>query len=92
VDLQNEFLLTDRVIVVTGGTSILGEAFINGITKAGETVGILGRNRKIAEVISRKINLEGGKTIVLYADVTNKNDLTNAKKHYWMYMEKLTAL
>jgi NADP-dependent 3-hydroxy acid dehydrogenase YdfG len=41
---MNEFSLSDKVIVVTGGTGILGNSFINGIVEAGGTVGILGRN------------------------------------------------
>lgn len=80
MESDNEFLLTDKVIVVTGGTGILGEAFMTGIAKAGGTVGILGRNRKLAEERASKINLSGGKAIALCADVTRKSDLANAKK------------
>ena len=42
------FSLKDKVIVVTGGTGILGHAFINAIAKAGGIVGVMGRNEKIA--------------------------------------------
>lgn len=74
------FSLDGKVIVVTGGTGIIGKAFIEAISEAGGTVGILGRNRNVAEERATKINLNGGKAIALCADVTNKNDLTNAKK------------
>jgi NAD(P)-dependent dehydrogenase (short-subunit alcohol dehydrogenase family) len=78
--MSNLFSLEGKVIVITGGTGVLGNSFIDGITEAGGTVGILGRNRKIAEERATKINREGGKAIALCADVTNKNDLINAKK------------
>lgn len=78
--VNKQFSLEGRVIVVTGGTGVLGKSFIEGIAEAGGTVGILGRNRKIAEERASQINLTGGKAIALCADVTNKNDLNNAKK------------
>ncbi len=77
---QSEFLLTDKVIVVTGGTGILGEAFINGIARAGGIVGVLGRNEKVAAERAAVINSMGGKAISLIADVTNKEQLNDAKK------------
>ncbi|MEP7230914.1 MAG: SDR family oxidoreductase [Ginsengibacter sp.] len=78
--LQNEFSLTDKVIVVTGGTGILGEAFINGIARAGGTVGVLGRNEKVAAERAASINSIGGKAIVLIADVKNNQQLVDARK------------
>lgn len=77
---NKSFSLEGSVIVVTGGTGVLGKSFVDGIAEAGGTVGILGRNRKIAEERASKINLNGGRAIALCADVTNKNDLNNAKK------------
>jgi NAD(P)-dependent dehydrogenase (short-subunit alcohol dehydrogenase family) len=77
---NKSFSLDGRVVVVTGGTGVLGKSFVEGIAEAGGTVGILGRNRKIAEERASRINLNGGKAIALCADVTNKNDLNNAKK------------
>ena len=45
---MEEFSLKGKVIIVTGGTGILGDSFIKGIVKAGGSVGILGRNKDIA--------------------------------------------
>ncbi len=75
---KNEFSLEGKVIVVTGGTGILGEAFINGITQAGGAVGILGRNHKIADERTRFIQQKGGHAISLIADVTNEQQLSDA--------------
>lgn len=80
MDLQNEFLLHGKVIVVTGGTGILGEAFINGIVAAGGAVGILGRNEKVASARADAVNNSGGKAMALIADVTNNQQLTDARE------------
>lgn len=75
-----EFLLTDKVIVVTGATGILGGEFVNGIAKAGGIVGVLGRNEKIAEERVEAIINSGGKAVSLIADVRVEQDLVSAKK------------
>jgi len=78
VNNKNDFLLDEKVIVVTGGTGVLGEAFVNGIAKAGGKVGILGRNEKVAEQRAAFINKNGGSAIALIADVTNTQQLSQA--------------
>lgn len=72
--------LDGKVVVVTGATGSMGKSFIDGIAEAGGAVGILGRNRKIAEDRATQINLSGGKAIALCADVTNRHDLANARR------------
>lgn len=76
---KNDFLLNDKVIVVTGGTGILGEAFVKGIAQAGGIVGVLGRNEKVANERVAAIIREGGKAIALIADVTNEQQLIDAR-------------
>lgn len=76
--MKNQFNLTGKVIVVTGGTGILGNAFVQAIADAGGSVGILGRNRAIAEQRADAINLAGGKAIALIADVLNEPQLQTA--------------
>jgi NAD(P)-dependent dehydrogenase (short-subunit alcohol dehydrogenase family) len=73
------FSLKDKVIIVTGGTGILGNSFVNAIVEAGGTVGILGRNESIATERTDAINANGGKAIALVADVLNEQQLTAAK-------------
>lgn len=43
---SNMFSLQDKVVVVTGGTGILGNAFVDAIVEAGGKVAILGRKKK----------------------------------------------
>jgi NAD(P)-dependent dehydrogenase (short-subunit alcohol dehydrogenase family) len=77
--MDNNFSLNDKVIVVTGGTGILGDAFTKGIAQAGGTVGILGRNKAVAEQRADAINAAGGKAIALVADVMNETELIAAR-------------
>lgn len=77
---NHNFFLTDKVIIVTGGTGVLGEAFINGIAAAGGTVGILGRNEKVANERVASIVNNGGKAMALIADVNNEAQLSTAKE------------
>jgi NAD(P)-dependent dehydrogenase (short-subunit alcohol dehydrogenase family) len=79
-NMGQSFTLEEKVIVVTGATGVIGKSFIEGIAEAGGTVGILGRNRKVAEDRATHINRMGGKAIALCADVNNRNDLGNAKR------------
>ncbi len=74
------FSLKDKVIVVTGGTGVLGNAFVQAIAKAGGTVIIMGRNKAIAAERANNIIAQGGKALALVADVLNADDLTAAKE------------
>ena len=58
--MEPNFSLAGKVIVVTGGTGVLGGAFVEGIAVAGGIVGILGRNEKIANERANAINQKGG--------------------------------
>lgn len=76
---NNIYSLEGKVVVVTGGTGILGNSFVNGIVAAGGAVGILGRNREVAEERAQTINHNGGQAIALVADVLNETELKDAK-------------
>lgn len=78
--MESNYSLKGKVIIVTGGTGILGNSFVNGIIAAGGAVGILGRNNAVAEQRAQAINAGGGKAISLVADVLNEAELLSAKK------------
>lgn len=90
--MENNFSLQEKVIVVTGGTGILGEAFIKGIIQAGGAVGILGRNEKIATERVANITAKGGRAIVLIADVTDESQLKAAKDKMLTKFGKIDGL
>lgn len=78
--MKTNFSLQGKVIVVTGGTGVIGEAFVYGIAEAGGVVCILGRNKEKAEERARKIIEQGGEALALVADVTVEADLVKAKE------------
>lgn len=77
--MEQSFSLKDKVIVVTGGTGILGNSFVNAIVEAGGAVGILGRNEAIANERADAINKAGGKAIALVADAMDEEQLIAAR-------------
>ena len=77
--MNDKFSLEGKVIVVTGGTGILGNSFVNGIADAGGTVVILGRNEAVGNERADAINKKGGKALAVVADVLNQDDLVAAR-------------
>lgn len=73
------FSLTGKVIVVTGGTGVLGASFVKAIALAGGSVVILGRNAEVAEQRATEINASGGNAFAVVADVLDIAALENAK-------------
>ena len=80
MDTTNIFSLKNKVIVVTGGTGILGGAFVKGIANAGGAVVILGRNSTVGNERADEINASGGDAIFIAVDVLEEADLLKAKE------------
>ena len=78
--MSNSFSLQGKSIIVTGGTGVLGKAFVEAIAGAGGSVGILGRNKVVAEERAHCISESGGNAIPLIADINNKEQLETAGK------------
>ena len=86
------YSLEGKSIIVTGGTGILGKAFVDAISKAGGSVGILGRNSQVANERADEINKAGGKALALVADVLNVNELEAAREKAMSFFGKLDGL
>ncbi|MBM3441459.1 MAG: SDR family oxidoreductase [Bacteroidetes bacterium] len=84
--------LKGKVVAVTGGTGILGHAFIQGIVQSGGAVGILGRNAKAAEERAKAINAAGGSALALVADVLDEGQLKTACDKMLGYFGKIDGL
>jgi len=87
-----QFSLKDKVVIVTGGTGILGNSFVNAIVEAGGSVGILGRNQKVAEERAEAINRNGGQAMPLVADVMDEEELNVAKEKALAHFGKIDGL
>lgn len=77
---MDQFSLQGKALVVTGGTGILGHAFVQAIADAGGAVGILGRNEAVAQERADAINKAGGKAVALVADVLQEEQLESARQ------------
>src|SRR4051812_11500624 len=89
---MENFSLKEKVIVVTGGTGILGNAFVDAIVEAGGSVGILGRKEDVAEQRAALINKNGGRAIALVADVLQEDQLEQAKEKIIRAFGKIDGL
>lgn len=78
--MQNPFSLNDKAVVLTGATGVLGNSFIDAITEAGGSIGILGRNEKTANERAERVNAAGGNAIALIADVMDESSLVKARE------------
>jgi NAD(P)-dependent dehydrogenase (short-subunit alcohol dehydrogenase family) len=90
--MNNMFSLKGKVIIVTGGTGILGGAFVNAIVEAEGTVCILGRNEKVANERADAINQAGGTALALVADVMDENQLITCKNQVLEKFGKIDGL
>jgi len=76
---QELFSLEGKVIIVTGGTGILGKAFIDGIIDFGGTAVIVGRNEEEGKKRADAINASGGKALFIKANVLDERDIENVR-------------
>ena len=89
---MDTFSLKDKVVVVTGGTGILGNSFVNAIVEAGGSVAILGRNGEVANERANAINKAGGKALAVVADVMDEAQLLTCKKQILDHFGKIDGL
>lgn len=89
---MQQFSLKDKVVIVTGGTGILGNSFVNAIVEAGGAVGILGRNEKVANERADLINKNGGHALALIADAMDEKQLQAAKEKALKHFGKIDGL
>lgn len=73
-------VLKGKVVVVTGGTGVLGYSMNKALAAAGAAVVILGRNSDTAASRAKEINDEGGTAIGISSDVLSEEQLISARK------------
>lgn len=77
---SNPFSLTGKVIVVTGATGVLGEAFVLAAANAGAKVVVLGRNKEKADERVSAVKAAGGEAIAVLANVLDEQEVIRAKE------------
>jgi len=70
--------LKDKVALITGGTSGIGEAAAILFAKEGAKVAVTGRNEMRGQVLTERILNSGGRAIFVRTDVSNASDCRRA--------------
>ena len=70
--MKNLFDIKDKVVVITGGTGVLGKAIALHLAEEGAKVVILGRKAEVGNAIVNEIKANGGEAMFLTTDVMNR--------------------
>lgn len=73
--MKNLFDIKDNVVVITGGTGVLGRAIAIHLADQGAKVVIMGRKAEVGNEIVKEIKENGGKAMFLVTDVMNREIL-----------------
>lgn len=71
--MSNIFSVKDKVVVITGGTGVLGSCIGKYLASEGAKVVILGRRKEEGDAIVKEINDNGGEAMFLVTDVMDKD-------------------
>src|SRR5436189_6336551 len=66
--------LQDKVALITGGSSGIGEATASLFAKEGAKIAITGRNEKRGNAVTEQITRNGGHAVFIPSDVRKSND------------------
>lgn len=75
------FNIKDRVIVITGGTGVLGSSMVKYLAAHAAKVAVLARNEEKGNKLIEEVKADGGDAMFLQTDVSNEEVLKkNAEK------------
>lgn len=78
--MQQLFNLKNKVIILTGATGVLGEAFVHAIADMDGKVVLIGRNEPVGNERVKQLQQKNKEAIFIKADVLNKDDLLHANE------------
>ena len=73
--MKNLFNIENKVVVITGGTGVLGRAIATHLADEGAKVVVLGRKAEVGEALVAEIKSNGGEAMFLTTDVMNREAL-----------------
>jgi len=76
--MNDLFDLSSEIVVVIGGTGVLGGALAEGLAAAGATVAVVGRNEERGKARASAIRESGGRAEFFEADATDRHSLAYA--------------
>ncbi len=78
--MQDIYNIRDKVVVITGGTGVLGSAMARSIARQGAKVVVLGRDAEKRDSVIGEIKAEQGEAIGLLCDVLDRDALLQARE------------
>lgn len=66
------FNIKDKVVVITGGTGVLGASMVEYLASHGAKVAVLARNKEKGDALIDKVKADGGDAIFLQTDVSDE--------------------
>ncbi|WP_153797543.1 SDR family oxidoreductase [Foetidibacter luteolus] len=90
--IENVFNLSGQVVVITGGTGILGSSFVKVLAAAGAKVLIIGRKQEVGSQLEEEVKQSGGEAVFMQCDVLNKEELHATSGKILQQYGKIDAL
>ncbi|WP_111706224.1 SDR family oxidoreductase [Lutibacter citreus] len=89
---MNKFNIKDKVIIITGGTGVLGGAIAKSLAKSGASIIILGRSQKTIDTKVTEITKNGGKAVGFEANILDEVSLKNTRDTILKQYPKIDVL
>ncbi len=86
------FNISGKVVVITGGTGILGASMVEYLAQHGAKVVVLARNKEKGDNLIRKVRDNGGDAIFLVSDVNDKKVLEQNRADILAQYKKIDVL
>ena len=86
------FNISGKVVVITGGTGILGASVVEYLAQHGAKVVVLARNKEKGDNLIRKVRDNGGDAIFLVSDVNDKKVLEQNRADILAHYKKIDVL
>ena len=86
------FDIKDQVVVITGGTGVLGRAIGSHLAREGAKVVLLGRRKDVGEELAEDIRKQGGHATFMVCDVTDIEAVNQVRDEVVRLYERVDAL
>lgn len=90
--MANLFCIKDKVVVITGGTGVLGKAIAVHLAEEGAKVVIMGRKAEVGNAIVNEIKAKGGEAMFLVTNVLDAEVLTQNRTDILKTYGRIDAL
>ncbi|MEM7548613.1 MAG: SDR family oxidoreductase [Bacteroidota bacterium] len=86
------FNIEDKVVVITGGTGVLGSAMAYGLAENGAKVAVIGRSLEAGEEVVEQINKKDKEALSFVADVLDEEQITAVREQVLKSCGKIDVL